>query len=85
MNGATFRLNPLTEAALAARFPDRSQASSVFMSFDKPWDFERLQGPMWGHIVMLLTGLGEEQIRDLGGFRFVIPTDNEVLFESLAA
>ena len=36
--------------------------------------------PFWSHIVALLTGMSETQIRKLGGFSVVSPTDNEVLF-----
>jgi len=85
MNGATFRLSPKTEAMLAARIPDWSPASSIFVSFDTQWDFNRLLGPMWTQIAMLLTGLSEKQIQSLGGFIFMTPTDREVVFESRAA
>ncbi|MFY9820235.1 MAG: hypothetical protein WAM82_02565 [Thermoanaerobaculia bacterium] len=85
MNGATFRLSPKTEAMLASRIPNWSPASSIFVSFDTQWDFDRLHGPMWTQIAMLLTGLSEEQIQDLGGFVFMTPTDKEVVFESRAA
>jgi hypothetical protein len=84
-NGATFRLSPKTEVRLASRIPDWSPASSIFVSFDTSWDFDRLHGPMWTQIAMLLTGLSEEQIQSLGGFIFMIPTDKEVVFESRAA
>ncbi len=85
MNGATFRLSPKTEAMLAAKFPDWSPASSIFVSFDTQWDFDRLQDPMWSQIAMLLTGLGENQIQGLGGFVFMSPSDKEIVFESRAA
>lgn len=85
MNGATFRLSPKARAMLASRFPERSPASSVFVSFDARENFEHMHGPMWTQIVMLLTGLSEAQIQDLGGFTFVIPSDSEVLFDSNAA
>lgn len=85
MNGATFRLSPKTEAMLASRIPNWSPASSIFVSFDTQWNFERLHDPMWAQIVMLLTGLSEQQIQDLGGFSFVSPTDKAVVFESHAA
>ena len=78
-NGATFRLSPRTETRI------RSQVSSVFVSFERSWRFECLARPTWTHIVVLLTGFDEEEIRDRGGFRFLIPIDNEVVFESLAA
>lgn len=84
-DGATFRLTPLTEVTLASRMADRFPVSSVFVSFDDRWDFERLHGSAWSHIVMLLTGLDEAEIKELGGFRFVDPSEHEVVFESLAA
>jgi hypothetical protein len=84
-NGATFRLSPRTEAVLASQTSDWSPASSIFVSFDTQWDFDRLHGPMWTQIAMLLTGLSEEQIQNLGGFIFMSPTDKEVVFESRAA
>ncbi len=90
MNGATFRLNPRTETMLAARVPGWSPAApasdSVFLWSDRQWDFERMRGPMWTQIVMLLTGLNEGQIREMGGFKFITPAhDHQVVYESLAA
>jgi hypothetical protein len=86
-NGATFQLHPQTRAMLESRFPGWSPApSSLFVSSNKPWDFERMQDPMWSQIVMLLTRLTEEQIEELGGFRFVSPADDShVVYEFHAA
>jgi hypothetical protein len=70
---------------LTSQISDWSPASSVFVSFDTQWSFERFHGPMWTQIAMLLTGLSEEQIQDLGGFSFVSPKDSEVVFESQTA
>lgn len=84
--GATFQLSPWTERMLGPRTGACSRVSSVFISFDtRDWDFDQIPAPMWAQIVMLLTGLDEQRIRDLGGFRFVNPVDKEVFFEFLAA
>jgi hypothetical protein len=86
MNGAVFQLHPKTKAMLEAKVPGWSPASnSVFLAFKWPWDFGRIQGPMWAQVVMLLTGFSEDQLQDLGGFTFMLPRDNEVVFESHAA
>jgi hypothetical protein len=85
MDGATFRLSPRTQAQLAARKLGNPLASSLFVTFATKEAFERIHGPMLTQIVKMLTGLTEEQIADLGGFRFVDPADREVLFESHAA
>jgi hypothetical protein len=85
-NGATFQLTPKTRAMLESRFPEWSPApSSIFVSFSRQWDFEHMQDPMWAQIVMLLTRLNEQQVRELGGFTFVRPMSHEIIYESHAA
>lgn len=82
MNGATFQLSPQTRVALAETTGRQLPTSSVFVSYDTKSNFEAMHGPFWSHIVALLTGMSDDQIRRLGGFSVVSPTDNEVLFES---
>jgi hypothetical protein len=86
-NGATFQLTPKTRAVLESRFPGWSPVpSSVFVSSSRPWDFENMHDPMWAQIVMLLTRLNEQQVQELGGFRFVSPgNDDQIVYESHAA
>lgn len=85
-NGATFQLHPRTRALLESRLPGwTSVPSSVFVYSNKPWDYEHMQDPMWAQIVMLLTRLNEEQIEELGGFKFISPSDAHVVYESHAA
>jgi hypothetical protein len=86
MTGATFLLDHETEAMLSSQIPGWAPTSDrIFIGFDKPWGFERIQSPMWTQIVMLLTGLSEKQIRDLGGLTFIVRPSEEVVFESRAA
>lgn len=82
MDGATFQLSPQTRASLASEAGKQLPAASIFVSYGTRADFEKAQGPLWGHIVALLTGLSEDQIHRMGGFSVVSPTDNEILFES---
>lgn len=86
-NGAAFELTFETRRMLKARIPGWSSGLSiVFLASNERWDFGCMQDPMWAQVVMLLTGLREEQIRDLGGFTFVNPDDDyEVVYESHAA
>jgi hypothetical protein len=85
MNGATFRLSPQTRVRLTEQRLGSPLATSLFVTFTTRDAFESYHGPMWQQVVMLLTGLTEDQIEKLGGFRFVDPADSEVLFESRAA
>lgn len=84
-NGVTFQLSPWTEMMLASQLTSGVPPSSVFLEFEKTWSLEHVLGTMWSQVVTLLTGLDEAQIRDLGGFQFVDPAEDEVLFESFAA
>ena len=82
MDGATFQLSPQTRATLASKTGRQLPASSIFVSYETRKSAEAMQGPLWGHIVALLTGLSEDQIHKMGGFSIVSPTDDEILFES---
>ena len=47
-NGAVFQLTVKTEALLQSRIPGWSPApNSLFISYDRPWNFERMHDPMW--------------------------------------
>jgi len=82
IDGVTFRLSPKTRAFLSSRGMSLPPASSLFVAQETATDFTQYHGPLWNHVVMILTGLGETELRKLGGFEFVTPTDKKVLFES---
>lgn len=84
MDGMTFRLSPRSRIALSARLRSQSLPSSVFVSYDTRLDLNSPRKPIWQHIVSMLTGLSEKQIATLGGFRFVLRPDDEIVFESKA-
>lgn len=82
-NGAVFRLPPWTRIMLEERIPGWSRGpAGVFLEAERRWNFSLMRDPMWAQVVMLLTGLNEQQIQELGGFIFVIPISRAVLFES---
>jgi len=82
MDGATFRLNPKTHAFLSSRFENLRPPSSVFVSNETAADFKRYYGPLGKELVVLLTGLSEDKIEELGGFKFVDPVGGRVFFQS---
>ena len=83
MDGATFRLSPKTRVFLSSRFKDLPPPSSVFVSRETASDFERYYGALGEQLAMILTGLGENELKNLGGFEFVTPADGKVVFESV--
>ena len=82
MDGATFRLSPQTKVFLSSHFKDLPPPSSVFVSRETASDSERYYGALSEHLAMILTGLGENELNDLGGFELVTPADGKVVFES---
>jgi len=82
MDGATFRLSPKTRVFLSSRFKDLPPPSSVFVSHETAFDFDRYYGGLGEQLAMILTGLGESELKNLGGFEFVTPADGRVVFES---
>ena len=81
MDGATFQLSPQTRAMLSSRSSQRLPTSSIFVSYGSKQALGTMHDPMLSHIVALLTGLSDSQIRELG-FSVVNPADSEILFES---
>ena len=82
MDGATFRLSPKTKVYLSSRFKDLPPFSSVFVSHEIEPDCSRYYA-LGEHIAIVLTGLGENELKNLGGFEFVTPADGKVVFESV--
>jgi hypothetical protein len=82
IDGATFQLSPQTRASLASATGKQLPAASIFVSYGTRRNFDTAHGPLWSHIVALLTGLSDVQIHRMGGFSIVSPTDNEILYES---
>ena len=83
MDGATFRLSPKTRLFLSPRFKQLPPPTSVFVSRETASDFERFYGALGEQLAMILTGLGEDELKDLGGFELVTPADGRVVFESV--
>lgn len=85
MDGATFRLSPKTRVFLSSRFKNLRPPTSVFVSNETASDFERYFGPLREQLVMILTGLPESDLQELGEVEFVDPADGKVLLESIPA
>jgi hypothetical protein len=81
-DGATFRLSPKTRTFLSSRFGDLRPPSSVFVSNETASDFQHYYGPLREHLLMILTGLGESELKKVGAVEFVNPGDGKVLLES---
>jgi hypothetical protein len=85
MDGATFRLSPKTRMFLSSRFKNLRPPTSVFVSNETASNFERYYGPLRGQLVLILTGLRESDLQEVGEVEFVDPADGKVLLESIPA
>jgi hypothetical protein len=70
-DGFTFRLRPKTREMLRAKFPEASMLPQISISFDSKSGFEAIHGPIYRHVLELLTGLSRGEIDAIGGGVFV--------------
>jgi hypothetical protein len=72
-DGCTYQLHPRSRADIKKRFPAAQLVPTLFVGYDTQADFERLQGPLWKQIAMILTGLTWEQLEESGGVSMYDP------------
>jgi hypothetical protein len=86
-DGGAYELEPLSRRLIDRRFPGLEPPGQVFVEYAKREDFERVHGPLWRHIALMLTGLTEEQLEELGGFRIFEPLarGERILYDSQAS
>jgi hypothetical protein len=77
-DGCTYSLSPTSRKLILKRFPRANLAPNVFISTPARFDLERTHGPIWGQVALILTGLSEEQIQQLGGYRVLDPVAERV-------
>jgi hypothetical protein len=72
-DGCTYQLHPRSALAIRTKFPAAQPVPSVFVGYETRADFERLHGPMWRQVAMMLTGLTWRQIHAMGGVQLYDP------------
>jgi hypothetical protein len=71
-DGETYALSPGTKERLRATFGDDVRARSrLFISHETRADYDHVHKDIAAQVVILLTGLTEDRLRDLGGVRFL--------------
>jgi hypothetical protein len=71
--GCAYELGPLSRKRIKEIFPQTPSAPKVFVGYETKQDFERIHGPLWEHVAIILTGLTPDQIDRLGGIRLYDP------------
>jgi hypothetical protein len=79
-DGQTFGLDPLSHRRLRAQFGDSVHMHPrVFFAHATPADYEQVRDDLAKHVVVLLTGVLESELAELGGVSFRDPvTDREL-------
>jgi hypothetical protein len=67
--GCGYSLSPLSRVLILKRFPQTHLVQSVLLSGAVGPEFEQTQSRFWEYIAQILTGLSEQQIEQLGGYR----------------
>ena len=73
-DGATFALDRRSLARLREKFGDAVHSRTrLFVSHETEADLEAVHGSIAGQVVLMLTGLSEERLAEIGGVRFRDP------------
>ena len=80
--GTEFRLTPASQERILSHFPNARLTGPVTFPKQVRKDYERQHGPVWGQVILQLTGIPEEAVDRLGGIR-IVDEESQVLHERL--
>jgi hypothetical protein len=80
-DGAAYELHPRSQRRIEEKFPGLKLLPVVFLGHRRASEFDTLQPPRWKQMALLLTGLTEEQIAEMGGVVLYSPEREQVLWE----
>lgn len=79
-DGATFALDRRSLRRIQAAFGSAARfRARLFITHEGAADFKAVQGAIAPQVVLLLTGLSEERLQELGGVIFLDPVTEEEL------
>jgi hypothetical protein len=82
-DGYSYSLTPSSKKLIKRLFPQANIAPNLFISTTTQSDFESTHGAIWDQVAIILTGLSEQQARQLGGFQVYDPAKKQILRESV--
>ena len=78
--GSTFSLSPESRRTLKQRFGESVHPRRrIFIAHSTNEDFNRLHDSLWRQIVLLLTGLQEDRLAEVGRVEFRDPVTEQPL------
>lgn len=82
-DGCTYSLTHTSRKLVRKRFPQAILAPNVLVATSSQADFEQSQRPIWSHVATILTGLSEDELRQLGGHRVIDWAAQRVLRDAI--
>jgi hypothetical protein len=80
-DGCAYGLHPNSRVLIKRRFPHARPLESVFIRTEDRPDAEDGQSAVWPQVALLLTGLSEQELQELGGYRLYDPVEQKSLRE----
>jgi hypothetical protein len=78
--GATFRLQTESKLLVRTKAPRSRLLSTVYVGDEGLSDLEAAPDTLWGQVAIMLTGLTEEQLATVGGFRIVDSANEQTYY-----
>jgi hypothetical protein len=80
-DGFTYQLDPSSQRRARQQLGNQAKTfPRIFISYEVKENLDKLVGPVASELVLLLTGLSEEDVGRLGGVEFRDPNTDEALF-----
>jgi hypothetical protein len=76
-DGCSYGLSPYARGLVHKSFPSARPVQIVTIRSQMQPDFQAAQGHLWDQVARLLTGLTDEQLNELGGYRLYDPGRKE--------
>lgn len=76
-DGCVYGLDPYSGRLIRKRFPNTRLVHTISIRSEMKPDFRTAQGHLWDQVARMLTGLTDEQLAELGGYRLYDPRSKE--------
>ena len=84
-DGWAYGLDPYSSTLVRRRFPHARLMHGLYIYTDTQPGAETAQASLWDQVVRIVTGLSEEQLADLGGYRVYDELQKKLLRQPLLA
>jgi hypothetical protein len=76
-DGCAYGLSPYSLALIHKRFPEARPVRALSIQTEMQPDLRASQGHLWDQVARIVTGLTDEQLTELGGYRLYEPRRKE--------